>query len=62
MTEIDHQLKALEQRLNNKITDRDGILERIENQIEKLQKKNVKSSGYGLASVTSSKHAGSRSP
>lgn len=62
VTEIDHQLKALEQRLNSKISDRDGILERMENQIEKLQKKNVKSSGYGLASVSSNKYNSSRSP
>lgn len=62
VTEIDHQLKALEQRLNNKISDRDGILERMENQIEKLQKKNTKSSGYGLASVSSNKYHSSRSP
>ena len=47
---------------NNKISDRDGILERMENQIEKLQKKNVKSSGYGLASVSSNKYNSSRSP
>ena len=62
VTEIDHQLKALEQRLNSKIADRDGILERMENQIEKLQKKNVKSSGYGLASVNSNRNNSSRSP
>lgn len=34
----------------------------MENQIEKLQKKNVKSSGYGLASVNSNRFNSSRSP
>ena len=37
VTEIDHQMKAMEQRLTDKIDDRDTIFERIENQIDKLQ-------------------------
>jgi len=34
VTEIDHQLKALEQRLTNKISDRDEVLERMEIRME----------------------------
>ena len=48
VTEIDHQMKAMESRLINQITDRDAIFDRIENQINKItQNKPIRSLNNG---------------